>query len=297
MRFYGYPDGSSYAEVTDDVNILKQNEGYCFVYRTDSYKELWQLGQVLEVMNHKGVEPIVIMPSLIDSQADSRFKSNQSFGLKLVCNFLNQFKAHYKIFHPHNADVLCALLNDVEVIDNSEFIKKVLCYEFKSNLTHDDQMNALYKNLVLMSLDSGGFKTLMKTCDKIGWKGETFSASKSRKYENGKSKLIHQIDRQDFQGKDILLIDDCLIYGNSAKGISKLLKERNCGKLYLAVSHMTVQNLGEDPVTNYFDRVFTTNSKYESYEYYEMNNGKYVCDVYGDKMTQTPKNLEIIKLF
>lgn len=36
MRFYGYSDGSSYVEVTDDVNILKQNEGYCFVYRTDS---------------------------------------------------------------------------------------------------------------------------------------------------------------------------------------------------------------------------------------------------------------------
>lgn len=47
---------------------------------------------------------------------------------------------------------------------------------------------------------------------------------------------------------------------------------------------MTVQDLGEDPITNYFDKVFTTNSKYNTYR--AENNGTY-----------TPENLEIIKLF
>lgn len=119
-------------------------------------------------------------------------------------------------------------------------------------------------------------------------------------HQDNKSVLNQTIDKQDFQGKDILIIDDICVYGGTFKGLFKLLRERNCGKLYLAVSHMTIQNLGEDPVTNYFNRIFTTNSKFDNYYYTEKSN--YVNytregneEVCFDKIT--PKNLEIIKLF
>ena len=100
----------------------------------------------------------------------------------------------------------------------------------------------------------------MKLVDKIGWEGETFSASKARKYEDGKSSLIQQIDRQDFQGKDILIIDDICVKGGTFVGLAKMLKERNCGNLYLAISHMTVLDFNAELVTLY-DEVFITNSK------------------------------------
>ena len=123
----------------------------------------------------------------------------------------------------------------------------------------------IYDDLILLSSDAGGFKPLMKLCDKIKWAGETISASKSRKYVDGVSFLTQQIQCNDFKGKDILIVDDICIYGGTFKGLSKILKERNCGKLYLAVSHITVSNLGDDPITNYFDKIFTTNSKFTEY--------------------------------
>jgi ribose-phosphate pyrophosphokinase len=117
-----------------------------------------------------------------------------------------------------------------------------------------------------MSSDAGGFKPLMKLCDKIKWKGEVYSASKSRLLDDDNNPVLYQqVDRQDFGGKDILIVDDICVYGGTFKGLSKLLRQRNCGKLYLAVSHITVKNLGVDPVTEYFDMVFTTNSKYDQY--------------------------------
>ena len=143
------------------------------------------------------------------------------------------------------------------------------------------------KNLIILLPDGGAYKWGVKLMDKLGFSGTVLACAKNRVYENGKSTLKQQLPDFNFQGKDILLIDDCLIYGNSAKGISKLLKERNCSKLYLAVSHMTVQHLGKDPVTDYFDIVYTTNSKYNKY----WTGGIYDSDSY------TPKNLEIIKLF
>ena len=254
-----YPDGSKYVDIIKFSSTL--------VFRLNSYEDLWLLNQIHDVAKHQGRIVSVIIPNLIDAQADRRFTHNQPNGLKLVCSFLNEMKNFfYKIYHPHNPEVVEALLDRVEIIDNSEFIDLVLAKGLMGEYTSETETQwdkILESNLILMSSDAGGFKPLMKLCDKLGWQGETYSASKSRKYENGKSVLTQIVDRQDFNGKDILIIDDICVYGGTFKGLSKILKERNCGKLYLAVSHMTVLELGKDTVGNYFDRVFTTNSKFE----------------------------------
>lgn len=272
MKINKYPDGTSYVQETNPT-------GYT-TFKINTYEDLWHLNQYIDAYNNfnkGGIRPTITIPCLIDAQADKRFNVGESSGLKLVCNFLNNMDADFKIFHPHNAEAVEALIDNVEIIDNNKFIEHVL-FSIGGRSNGDN----IKDNLVLMSSDAGGFKPLMKLCDKIGWKGQTASASKSRLWDGQKSILVQQIQCTDFEGKDILIVDDICVYGGTFKGLSKLLKERNCGKLYLAVSHMTVQNLGQDPVTNYFDKVFCTNSKYD--EYYG----------YDDFI---PKNLEIIKLF
>lgn len=260
-----YPDGTSYATV--DITEWQ------FTFRINSYIDLWQLGQKLEAFNSLGIAPEVTIPNLIDAQADDRFEKNQSFGLKLVCKFLNGFDAKYIIYRPHNPAIVKAMLDNCEIISDSEFVRIVL-----DRLSNDGQ----YAD-ILMSADAGGFKPLMKIADDIGWEHKTVSASKSRKYENGESVLITKLPEENLTGRDILIIDDLCIYGGTFKALSKKLREANCGKLYLAVSHMTVQNLGKDPVTNYFDKVFTTDSKFDYYA--SLVNGNI-----GDQ----PSNLEVI---
>jgi ribose-phosphate pyrophosphokinase len=175
-------------------------------------------------------------------------------------------KANFRIFHPHNPEVVEALMSNVEIFDNSEFILRVLLNLLNADPVARARNNPNIGNIVLMSSDAGGFKPLMKLCDKINWKGEVYSASKSRLLDDDNNPVLYQqVDRQDFGGKDILIVDDICVYGGTFKGLSKLLRQRNCGKLYLAVSHITVKNLGVDPVTEYFDMVFTTNSKYDQY--------------------------------
>ena len=264
MKINKYPDGSSYAS----VNSLEK-----FTFKINSYEDLWHLYQTVDALNNIKVTPTVIIPNLIDAQADRRFNSNESSGLKLVCEFLSNMKANFRIFHPHNPEVVEALMSNVEIFDNSEFIKEVLseiyCQTYvipRDKGLYYHQQNSLKDNLILMSSDAGGFKPLMKLCDKIKWKGEVYSASKSRLLDDDNNPVLYQqVDRQDFGGKDILIVDDICVYGGTFKGLSKLLRQRNCGKLYLAVSHITVKNLGVDPVTEYFDMVFTTNSKYDQY--------------------------------
>ena len=286
MKIVKYPDGSSYAEVTDDLNKLNEKEGYAFTYRINTYEDLWHLGQILEIMDWKGASPIVTIPNLIDAQADRRFNTNKSFGLKMVCKFLNTYQnAYFRIFHPHNPEVVEALMDNVEIIDNSEFITSVL-KSIGVAIASDGIGTIRNPNLILMSSDAGGFKPLMKLCDNINWQGETYSASKARLTGHSETRMKQLIDRQDFEGKDILIVDDICVYGGTFKGLSKMLKERNCGRLFLACSHGTIQNLGDDPVTNYYDKVFFTNSKFSSYLFKA-----------GKRTFTQPINLKIIKLF
>lgn len=281
-----YPDNTSYVTYFNHYNSTHVGE-----FRINSYEDLWHLHQLVDAANARGIRPRIMLPNLLDAQADRRFQDNQSSGLKLVCKFLNQMNADFHVFHPHNAEVVESLIDGVVIADNSEFIHRVLnsllVEKFGEN--YDSfQKQSLFSNLILMSSDAGGFKPLMKLCDKINWKGETFSASKSRSWdEEDGTKFVQQIDRFDFGGKDILIIDDISVYGGTFKGLANLLDSKGVGNLYLAVSHMTIQNFkGKDTVFEYYDKIFTTNSKFDNY---------FIEDKKGE--AYQPQNLEIIKLF
>ena len=114
-----YPDNTKYVIVKKITNNL--------TFRLNTYEDLWILNQIHDVVKSKGRYITITIPNLIDDQADRRFNSDESSGLKLVCNFLNGLSNfNYKIFHPHNQEVVEALLDRVEIIDNFEFIKEVL---------------------------------------------------------------------------------------------------------------------------------------------------------------------------
>ena len=97
-----YPDKSFYTKL-EEMPIR-------FVHKINSYEDLWELNQIIDVYKHNGIVPTVIIPNLIDAQHDKRFNSDESFNLKLVCEFLNKLECNYEIFHPHNSELVGGLL-------------------------------------------------------------------------------------------------------------------------------------------------------------------------------------------
>lgn len=287
MKINKYPDGTSYVTIPKEWEDTTQE----ITFRINTYEDVVHLIQLCDVLIHNRVQAHITIPCLLDAQADKRFGEFNSSGLVVIARmlepYINGYDISLSVFHPHNPLVVEALFTGVECMDNSGFINRIL------NLLPYDTQKELDNSLILMSADAGGFKPLMDLCDKLKWQGETFMAGKARNYHAvSAAKLTQVIDREDFGGKDILIIDDISVYGGTFKGLSKLLRERNCGKLYLAVSHMTVQNLGEDPVTNYFDEVFITNSKFDKYTFMVNDKNHGVIPT-----TYQPKNLKVIKMF
>ena len=261
-KINSYPDKGKYITVESNFTELQ--------YRINSYEDLFLMKSL------KDANPnwtTVFIPCMFQQQHDRRFNKNESFELKLVCDFINSLNFERVIvFHPHS-DVVSALLDNCEVVDNSKFIEKVLL-KMKN-----------FENTVLLSADAGGFKPLIKLANIIEWENDTYSASKSRDAQT--HKLTQVLDKQDFEGKDILIVDDICVKGGTFLGLAKMLKERNCGKIFLAISHLTVEEPNPELFTT-FDRVFTTNSK--GIDYKVEGSGH-------DRIGFVPENLTIINLF
>lgn len=239
-----YPDGGTYAVVSDFSDpVIREH--------INTYEDLFFIKSLKDVCDYNNIEVDLFIPCMFQQQHDRRFNNNESFELKIVCDFINScnFRRVY-VYHPHS-DVTAALLHRSEVIDNRLFINSVL-----------DKIES--DNLILMSSDAGGFKPLVKLADSLNWKGEIESAVKSR--DPLTHKLTQQVSTMDFKGKDVLIVDDICVYGGTFVGLGKILKERNVGNTYLACSHTTIKAPSSE-LEKYFNRVFTTNSKFEQYNY------------------------------
>jgi ribose-phosphate pyrophosphokinase len=242
-----YPDGGIYVEITDFSNPV-------IIERINNYEDLFALMSLKETCDANGIDVDLIIPCMFQQQHDRRFQQNQSFELKNVCKFINSlaFKS-VSIFHPHS-DATEMGLNNCRIIDNSKFIVKVLADINSSNLS-------------LLSTDGGSYKWINKLANTIKFDGEVYGASKARQISEDKTKhsLVQLIDRQDFDGKDVLVIDDLCVYGGTFVGLAKMLRERNVGKLFLAYSHGTVQTPNKE-LEKLYDKIYCTNSKYETYD-------------------------------
>jgi ribose-phosphate pyrophosphokinase len=274
-----YPDKGIYAEIEDFSNPI-------IVERINNYEDLFFIKSLKEVCDFNDIQNVeLFIPCLFQQQHDRRFKNNQSFEGRIVAEFINSCNfSKVTVFHPHS-DVIVGQINKCHIKDNSEFIEWVLRQISPLHGVFGDHNAA--NNLIMMSSDAGGFKPLVKLAEIIEWRGDTYSASKSRDPKS--HKLTQLVDRQDFGGKDILIIDDLCVGGGTFIGLAKMLKERNCGKLFLAISHITVPEINPSLMLE-FDMVFTTNSKYNGYGY------KYGVDTPYESQSILDKKLKIYNL-
>jgi ribose-phosphate pyrophosphokinase len=241
------------------------------VCRLNSSDDILMLGQALNALSKSWDDKVrVFIPYLPYQQADRNFGDGECFGLLTMVNILKSFERYsYTIFDPHS-DVspgLLAAIGKVSVIDNSDFIEHVLT-EITEEKNHNmfdpdaDKWNA-EQGLVILSPDAGAYKKIFKLCEKIGFKGRIETANKYRDPESGEIKIRLSVD--DFEGKDILIIDDICIGGATFVQLAKQLVKRNIANVHLAVSH-GIFSSGFGELEKYFRNVFTTNSIKDHYD-------------------------------
>jgi ribose-phosphate pyrophosphokinase len=213
-------------------------------HRINSFNDLGLLCIAVDALRRMGVKTIsAFIPYFPAARQDRVMVMGEALSVKVyadIINYLNLEKVY--IFDPHS-EVTPALLNNVSVISNHDFIKQVIVQ--------------IGTNLKLISPDGGALKKIYKVSEYLGGI-EVVEASKSRDVKTGKLtgfKVYHD----DLEGSDCLIVDDICDGGGTFIGLAEELKKKNAGKLYLTVSH-GIFSKGFDELGKYFDRIFTTDS-------------------------------------
>ena len=211
--------------------------------RIQSSKDLMMLLLATDALKRSGIEQIhLLLPYLPFARQDRVMVPGEPLSVKVIADLLNlQGYKSVSIFDAHS-EVSLALIDRSKSISNHDFAKKAL--EGKTEY-------------LICSPDAGAYKKIFKLCQAIGYPDEIVLCNKIRDVSNGQIKKI-TVDREDLQGKDVYIVDDICDGGGTFVALAQALKSRNCGKIFLLVSH-GIFSKGFD-VLSEIEHIYTTDS-------------------------------------
>ncbi|WP_108801698.1 ribose-phosphate diphosphokinase [Aquimarina sp. Aq107] len=213
-------------------------------HRLNSFNDVGLLLVATDALRRMGVKLInVLIPYFPAARQDRVMVSGESLSVKVYADIINtQNYNQVMVFDPHS-EVTPALLNNVKVIENYEYVKQCL--------------NEIKEDVVLISPDGGALKKIYKVSEYLGGI-EVVECSKKRDVKTGKLSGF-RVYEDDLKGKHCVIVDDICDGGGTFLGLATALKEKNARKLSLIVSH-GIFSKGFEELNKSFDTVFTTNS-------------------------------------
>ena len=232
--------------------------------RLISNDDIITLALVKDVIDNKyvNVKTILKIDYMMYQQDDRRFKTEESFGLKVISNFINTMKwDKVEIFHPHSDKV--EFIDNCIITSNQSFVEDAIL---------DVRSYTFNRFPYWVIPDSGAFKTQFKQIENIEYPN-FITCMKSRNHETGGIETVVNVG--DLSGQACFIVDDICLGGRTFIQIAQKLREKNCGELYLIISH-GVFNQGIEHLLEYFDYIYTTDSicniEHEKLKIYKLNN-------------------------
>ena len=260
-----FPDNSIKFILKEDVeNRFTSVPTIVVRTRLLSNDDIITLALVKDVINNKyvNVKTMLKIDYMMYQQDDRRFKTEESFGLKVISNFINTMKwDKIKIFHPHSDKV--EFIDNCIITSNQSFVEDAIL---------DVRSYTFNRFPYWVIPDSGAFKTQFKQIENIEYPN-FITCMKSRNHETGGIETVVNVG--DLSGQACFIVDDICLGGRTFIQIAQKLREKNCGELYLIISH-GVFNQGIEHLLEYFDYIYTTDSicniEHEKLKIYKLNN-------------------------
>jgi len=194
-----------------------------------------------------GVDIELVSHYLPYARQDRACVNGEAFSLRVMCNIINSVnftKVTISDVHSEVATDLLERVNNIpqHIIFNS--VVRKFCIDMSDYL--------------LISPDKGALPKIKKLGILLGI--ETLHAYKIRNPDTGEI-VSTNIDVDDFEGKNLFIVDDIADNGGTFFHLAKLLKSKNCGKISLYITHAIFPN-GATHLYEYIDNIYTTNSIY-----------------------------------
>lgn len=237
---FTFSGGEPHIKIDPNFDI---NQKITITQRLNSFNDLGLLCIAVDALRRIGVNDMeLFIPYFPAARQDRVMIKGEPLSVKVYADIINgmEFNKVY-VFDAHS-EVTPALVNNCEVIPNHTFI--------------DEVTKSIGNDVKLISPDGGALKKIYKVSEFLGGV-EVVECSKSRDVKTGRLSGF-KVYNDDLQGADCLIVDDICDGGGTFVGLAEELKNKNAGKLYLAVSH-GIFNKGFT-VLDCFEKIFTTNS-------------------------------------
>lgn len=235
-----FSGGEPHIKIKPDFDI---SETVTITHRINSFNDFSLLLLAVDALKRMEVKLInVFIPYFPAARQDRVMIAGEPLSVKVYADILNSLKLNKITVFDAHSEVTPALLDNCEVISNHAFIAEVV--------------KKIDNDVKLIAPDGGALKKIYKVSEYLGGI-DVVECSKSRDVKTGKLSGFKVYD-DNLQGIDCLIVDDICDGGGTFIGLAEELKNKNAGKLYLAVSH-GIFNKGFEAM-NAFEKIFTTDS-------------------------------------
>lgn len=219
-------------------------------HRIKSSDDLIMVLIAKDALERKGIMNFeLIIPYIPYARQDRQCFNGESFTLKIFTDILNSVKFNKVTVFDAHSDVSPALINNCVNIANNSFVIETFNEIIRINGG---------KDVLLISPDAGS----NKKCNKLHTDTKLFKdlvkCDKKRNVQDG-SLSGFEVFANDLNGLDCLIVDDICDGGGTFIGLAQELKKKNCGNLYLLVTHSIMPN-GTSKLKEVFDGIYSTNS-------------------------------------
>lgn len=234
-----FPGGEAHCKLSESkVKELKGDNLINFKFRFNSNDDLFKLALVVDACDRiKKVPKGLHMHYTPYQQADRVFSEGEPLGISVLGRFINSLGFEAVFCNDIHSSVAVDHIDNIHVSEPNDFIGYVI--------------NSLGDVDILLP-DQGAKDRFTYLHD-----GAILNAFKTRPNDGGNP--IASVDIDNFNGRDIVIVDDICVGGRTFLNLYNMIKDRNIGKCYLAVTHGVFSN-GLEELTNTFDGVFTTDS-------------------------------------
>ena len=195
--------------------------------RLNTFTDLELIICATKSLRNLGVKEIhLYTPYFLGARSDRQFESGSNNYLKdIICPIINSLEFDsVTVLDPHS-DVLEACLNNFKKENNG----RLVTFALDSLYGNYSTLKRLEHRHILVSPDAGASKKIYKIAEKIGYKGEIITCSKSRDEQGKLNKVeIPGLLKDSINKQDIIIIDDICDGGATFINITKAFKDRGC---------------------------------------------------------------------
>jgi len=240
FKSFIFSGGEPHIKISSDLSEVSH---VTVTHRINSFNDMGLLLIAVDALKRSGVKNIdLLIPYFPAARQDRVMVAGESLSVKVYADLINAMNLNQVTIFDSHSEVAIALLNNCNAVSNHKFMEQVI---------------ASIGNVKLISPDGGALKKIYKVSaflDGI----EVIECSKSRDVKTGQLSGF-KVYADDLGGADCIIVDDICDAGGTFMGLATELKKKNVGKLHIAVSH-GIFSKGLDNLTQYFDKIFTTDS-------------------------------------